>query len=787
MIDGRKIEFLPSSGAPVEVDPNIPDSFARWTPRPGPIFEELAAKKAQGLSESVSNPHKEFERWREESIRVAGRCVQPSRATGTPLNTRQLVVGRVQSGKTTNFTAVMALLADNGYYLFVVVAGTTIPLLAQTRSRLRADLGSSRFRFFSTGDDEATWTRNVQEIKRTLRDLERHKENPHVARPRRAICITVLKWNQSHLDRLVDTFKELQANPETRAQMLQFPALLVDDECDSFSLNSNIRRPDKEETAIYQSLVNLQQSLPVCSYLGYTATPMANQLQDLDDQLKPQRVTVLEPGSDYMGLEHFFHDDSSFPTEIKDWGDDDELPVSLKEAMGQFLVRVTLLHHSNPDVAARFMQEPFLSKRANKIPSMLVHVSRKVEALSRTSEQLMKLVEHWIEVLSQAPSETGSLELQTEEFLRAYVDPTIQEMGLEDRLRAEDLIPELGLEAREMAVRLIVGQGNEGASEFPTQDELEHYRSWVFVGGQLLDRGQTLPQLLVTYLARESGGGARGREAGGNIDTLLQRARFLGYQGQYRKLLKGYFSETSIESFKSIIPVERLVRSSLRKADTLSLPFADVPAVFALDARHAKLKWTRKSVTPLKFKTVASSASSWMLIWHRYGTEESKRNAEFVLSMAQHWAGSTPSNWEGDDFVAKISMADAVEFVDKFAHHPLDEESFAVSRKIMRAVWESEATGEAKFRFSNRPKRSLDTLDAGGYRTAAPEGNYFPNSSGHLSSGEREKYSPGHPTIWIKFFRFQNENGDVLFEPGVGVSINLGEPRRYLLKLDTND
>ncbi len=51
-------------------------------------------------------------------------------------STKGLVVGYVQSGKTTNFTAVMAKAADRGYKLFIVLAGIHNGLRRQTQLRL---------------------------------------------------------------------------------------------------------------------------------------------------------------------------------------------------------------------------------------------------------------------------------------------------------------------------------------------------------------------------------------------------------------------------------------------------------------------------------------------------------------------------------------------------------------------------------------------------------------------------------------------------------------------------
>ncbi len=64
--------------------------------------------------------------------------MQPPFATA--INTRGLVVGYVQSGKTSNFTAVISKAADVGYRLFIVLSGLHNNLRRQTQLRLEQQL-----------------------------------------------------------------------------------------------------------------------------------------------------------------------------------------------------------------------------------------------------------------------------------------------------------------------------------------------------------------------------------------------------------------------------------------------------------------------------------------------------------------------------------------------------------------------------------------------------------------------------------------------------------------------
>ena len=99
-----------------------------WTPTPGRELEDFLI--------TTNRPPEVQERIRAESIGILGGCISPT----TGGRNVGLVLGRVQSGKTSSFTAVSALAHDNAYKLIIIIAGTTHLLVEQTTDRLIADL-----------------------------------------------------------------------------------------------------------------------------------------------------------------------------------------------------------------------------------------------------------------------------------------------------------------------------------------------------------------------------------------------------------------------------------------------------------------------------------------------------------------------------------------------------------------------------------------------------------------------------------------------------------------------
>ena len=70
------------------------------------------------------------------SLRILKRM--NSNTEGTPV--KGLVIGNVQSGKTANMAALMAMAADYGWNMFIVLSGTIESLRLQTLNRLISDL-----------------------------------------------------------------------------------------------------------------------------------------------------------------------------------------------------------------------------------------------------------------------------------------------------------------------------------------------------------------------------------------------------------------------------------------------------------------------------------------------------------------------------------------------------------------------------------------------------------------------------------------------------------------------
>ncbi len=282
------------------------------------------------------------------TTRVIERLADPERDDA--YQAKGLVVGYVQSGKTANFTGVVAKAIDAGYRLIIVLTGQTDLLRGQTQRRLDKELVGveNLLRGVDEGDEEALltvdylddpdWAEFVRHgavpaevgfsdvyrlttragdyksLKTGISSLDFERIDPalrlnaRINLHRAPARLVVVKKNKAVLTKFVKDLKRITA------KLADIPALIIDDESDEASINTS--NPDKweagrtERTAINGLISRLLELLPRGQYVGYTATPFANVFVDPSDAVDifPRDfILSLDRPPGYMGPRDF-HD-----------------------------------------------------------------------------------------------------------------------------------------------------------------------------------------------------------------------------------------------------------------------------------------------------------------------------------------------------------------------------------------------------------------------------------------------------------------------------------------------
>lgn len=241
-----------------------------------------------------------------------------------------LVVGSVQSGKTGNFNAVINSSIDLGYRLIIVLSGGMEDLRRQTQDRIQKEVEGRQIK-------EGEWTGvgkiakfgighyNIEQIVIPTaidKDFNMNLSQADFALDR--INVLVCKKNTSILRNILVWLKKF-ATDETISSI---PLLVIDDEADNASLNNMGHKGKNLATKINLQIRCILNLFAKSSYIGYTATPFANILQDRNEEpdaahretvkqddyifhpignLFPEDfIELLNPPSNYIGPKNFF-------------------------------------------------------------------------------------------------------------------------------------------------------------------------------------------------------------------------------------------------------------------------------------------------------------------------------------------------------------------------------------------------------------------------------------------------------------------------------------------------
>lgn len=536
----------------------------------------------------------------ESTRRVVERLSDP--ANPEAYQSKGLVVGYVQSGKTANFTGVIAKAADAGYKLVVVLAGTLDVLRSQTQRRIDKDLiGRELLHTDYAGDAELDmflshggkpselgafdWYRQTGpesdyvKLGRGFEALKFERSDPakplwHVDNLFHAGArIAIVKKHSKVLARLLGDLRLLERSGEG-APLGQVPVLVIDDESDQAGIN--VVKPadagdEQERTATNKAIVDLLKLLPRAQYVGYTATPFANVFVDPNcaEDIFPRDFIVSLPRPDgYMGVSNFYDldgtpdDETTRPNRrayVRPVVGEDLDAKNLPKALDAFVLSGAIKLY-------RAEQDPLLSFRHH---TMLAHVSSRVA----DHEQLAGAVRT---ALDKAGYEGG----KGVDRLAALLDSDFRPIwaargdGLPFPDDFEELAPYIGdalerIGGADQAIRIL---NNENRDQTPDFDRQSIWK--ILVGGTKLSRGYTVEGLTVSYYRRRAA----------TADTLMQMGRWFGFRRGYQDLVRLFIGTEEkldkagrkqidlYEAFGAVCRDEELFREELKRYASMDEP-----------------------------------------------------------------------------------------------------------------------------------------------------------------------------------------------------------------------
>jgi hypothetical protein len=406
--------------------------------------------------------------------------------------------------------------ADNGFECLIILTSDINPLYGQTLDRIRRALRGLTVVGKGGWTDPTSFARQIRSV------------------PFAVVC----SKNGSTLRGLLEAFKRAGIHGAKG-----LPTLIVDDEADQASLNTYASKDDGRYSAINDAINELRAFFPVNTYLQVTATPQALFLQRPDHPYRPSFTVMTTPGEGYVGGDRFFAPDSPLlasveldevdqlrsnyqPASARSASAEAGIPEGLRRALLTFLVGAAAQNQRHPAESFAF----------------LCHVSHaKIDH------------KHVVDLIDRFKSETAAV-LRDGQSTKAQRLVKQLRVAYDDLLRTDPGLPPF--DAVLARVKFLLPGANIKLIDSSTKEaiNLDHVFS-IFVGGNKLGRGVTIPNLIVSYYGRNP--------KKPNSDTVLQHARMYGYREMNLGVTRLFLPDNLAEHFRTIHQMESALRDHL--------------------------------------------------------------------------------------------------------------------------------------------------------------------------------------------------------------------------------
>lgn len=475
---------------------------------------------------------------------------------------RGLIIGDVQSGKTSNYTGLICKAADSGYKVIVLLTGTIEKLRKQTQLRIDEGFVGMDSQALMKGKNNnvigvGNYNPSVYPIVFTTTefDFKTNLANTVGIKIGTTPMVFVIKKNVSTLRNLNKWLKIFNSNGDEK---IDNSILVVDDESDNASVNTN--NEDQNPTTINGKIRELLALFKRASYVGFTATPFANIFIDPEtndsmqneDLFPKDYIYCLNAPSNYIGARDIFGEDGihrgmlreinkdaielHIPYKHKNWHVVDAIPLDMIEAIETFLL-ANVIRDLRGDV--------------KKHRSMLINVSRFTNiqnSLAVLINNYLKDIQASARVFSHLPASEA---LNNSVYFRSLYK-TFEKQYSNLEFKWEQISKQL-YKSISPIITTTVNKDNSNGLNYEEYEEVG-LRA-IAIGGLSLSRGLTLEGLIVSYFYRNSK----------MYDTLMQMGRWFGYRGGYDDLCRIWMEQDSIEWYEQINRATEELRNDLKK------------------------------------------------------------------------------------------------------------------------------------------------------------------------------------------------------------------------------
>ena len=481
---------------------------------------------------------------------------------------RGLIIGDVQSGKTSTYICLMCKAADAGYKVFFLLTVTIESLRKQTQERVEegfigidmtADSSDNRV---GVGLDQKSIY--ATSITSRNKDFVGNDNQIAVTLENHDAIVFVIKKNSSVLTKLIKWLKQLNADRLTGK--IHLPMLLIDDEADNATINTSSGEDPSKINKLVRELANL---FTKSNYVGFTATPYANVFIDPitteemeNSDLFPENfIYALPTPNNYIGAQQTFAKTGKYHSQlvyITDAGEEEEdgwpfyfkhkkewediLPESLTDAIYTYYL-------AN---AIRDIKGDFSAHR-----SMLINISRFVKVqyyiksvVSDIHDEAYRAIKYNLDPNNLEES------LKNPIIKRIYKNWEEQYSQLE-LITWEDIAQVLYKSIEDIQIKVVNSTSKKDKLVYTDDCPIRV----IAIGGLALSRGLTLEGLMVSYFYRNTS----------TYDVLMQMGRWFGYRKNYEELFRIWTHPASARWYAEIAEATEILKKDMARMKDLGL------------------------------------------------------------------------------------------------------------------------------------------------------------------------------------------------------------------------
>lgn len=463
---------------------------------------------------------------------------------------RGLVIGDVQSGKTSTYIGLICKAADAGFKVFILITGTIESLRKQTQERVEEGFIGIDMSDPDTGGRRVGVGLDNQDIYAMAltsrsNDFTGNSDKIAVALNTHNAVVFVIKKQKDVLEKLTNWLVKL--NADKRTNKIDLPMLMIDDEADNASISTSKSKEDP--TTINRLIRKLANLFTRSNYIGFTATPFANvfidpeKTEEMENQdLFPEDFIVALPTPDnYIGAEQIFSEKGKYHSQLvyitdagtdesdgksfyhkhkKDWKGD--LPDSLTDAIYAFYI-VNAIRDLRDD------------KNAHR--SMLINISRFTD--------VQKYIKSEVEDIHNKAYREIKFNLDSTDFDGSMKSPVLRRIYSvwethfsSTEFGWEEIAETLFRSVETIMIKVVNSAKGAEKLVYPENESMRV----IAVGGLALSRGLTLEGLIISYFYRSTC----------TYDVLMQMGRWFGYRRGYDDLFRIWISRESAEWYAEI-------------------------------------------------------------------------------------------------------------------------------------------------------------------------------------------------------------------------------------------